>query len=128
MLRGKAAIRPYRGGGLAAAKPPLKFELLDAYAGVNTVAIHYRSVGHKYVVEVIEFNEQRVAIRGSACAAPVRDMDEERARSRTYVGKASVMADLLRPLSMRLARGNTIRVHRLLAEGDFVVVQATVCR
>jgi uncharacterized protein len=55
----------------------------------------------------------------------MRDIDEERARSKTYVGKASVMADLLRPLSMRLARGNTIRVHRLLAEGDFVVVQAT---
>jgi hypothetical protein len=46
---------------------PLKFELLDAYAGVNTIAIHYRSVGHKYVVEVIELNEQRHAIRGSAC-------------------------------------------------------------
>jgi ketosteroid isomerase-like protein len=69
VLRGKAAIRPYWGGGLAAARPPLKFELIDAYAGVNTVAIHYRSVGAKYVVEVIEFNEQRVAIRGSACRA-----------------------------------------------------------
>jgi hypothetical protein len=62
-----AKPRSYWGGGLAATKPPLKFELLDAHAGVNTVAIHYRSVGHKYVVEVIEFNEQRVAIRGSAC-------------------------------------------------------------
>jgi ketosteroid isomerase-like protein len=67
VLRGKAAIRPYWGGGLAAANPPLKFELIDAYAGVNTVAIHYRSVGHKYVVEVIEFNEHRLVIRGSAC-------------------------------------------------------------
>jgi ketosteroid isomerase-like protein len=67
VLRGKAAIRPYWGGGLVAAEPPLKFELIDAYAGVNTVAIHYRRVGAKYAVEVIEFNEQRVAIRGGAC-------------------------------------------------------------
>jgi SnoaL-like domain len=67
VLRGKAAIRPYWGGGIAAANPPLHFDLVDAYAGVNTVAIHYRSVGRKHVVEVIEFNDQRRAIRGSAC-------------------------------------------------------------
>jgi len=67
VLRGKAAIRPYWGGGIAAANPPLTFELLDAYAGVDTVAIHYRSVTRKYVIEVIEFDEQRRAIRGSAC-------------------------------------------------------------
>jgi ketosteroid isomerase-like protein len=67
MLRGKAAIRPYWGGGLAAATPPIKFELIDAYAGVNTVAIHYRSVARKYVIEVIEFDEQGRGIRGCAC-------------------------------------------------------------
>lgn len=66
-LRGKAAIRPYWGAGIASANPPLEFELIAAYAGVNTLAIHYRSVGRKYVVEVIEFDEQRRAIRGSAC-------------------------------------------------------------
>jgi len=53
VLRGKAAIRPYWGAGLAA-NPPLHFELLDAYGGVNTVAIHYRSVGRRHVIEVIE--------------------------------------------------------------------------
>ena len=67
VLRGKAAIRPYWGAGIADAKPPLRFELVDAYAGVGTVAIHYRSVGRKVVVEVIEFDEQRRAIRGCAC-------------------------------------------------------------
>jgi hypothetical protein len=69
VLHGKAAIRPYWGAGIAAAKPPLNFELIAAYTGVNTIAIHYHSVGRKYVVEVIEFNEQRRAIRGSACHA-----------------------------------------------------------
>jgi ketosteroid isomerase-like protein len=67
VLRGKDAIRPYWGGGLAAATPPLRFELIDAYAGVGTIAIHYRSVGRKHVVEVIEFDERRRAIRGNAC-------------------------------------------------------------
>jgi ketosteroid isomerase-like protein len=67
VLRGKASIRPYWGAGLASAQPPIKFELIDAYAGVNTVAIHYRSIGRKYVIEVIEFDEQRRAIRGSGC-------------------------------------------------------------
>ena len=67
VLRGKEAIRPYWGAGIASAKPPLCFELIDAYAGVNTVAIHYRSVGRKIVVEIIEFDEQRRAIRGNAC-------------------------------------------------------------
>jgi ketosteroid isomerase-like protein len=67
VLRGKDAIRPYWGGGIAGAKPPLRFELIDAYAGVDTVAIHYRSVGRKIVVEVIEFDERRRAVRCCGC-------------------------------------------------------------
>jgi hypothetical protein len=34
---------------------------------VNTIAIHYRSLARKYVIEIIEFDEQRRAIRGCAC-------------------------------------------------------------
>ncbi len=67
VLRGKEAIRPYWGAGISGARPPLRFELVDAYAGVGTVAIHYRSIGRKVVVEVIEFDEQRRAVRGCAC-------------------------------------------------------------
>ena len=67
VLRGKAAIRPYWGAGIVTANPPLKFELIDAYPGINTVAIHYRSVGRKFVVEVIDFDEHRRAVRCSAC-------------------------------------------------------------
>lgn len=67
VLRGKEAIRPYWGGGLAAASPPLQFELVDAYAGVGTVAIHYRSIGRKVVIEIIEVDERGRGIRGSAC-------------------------------------------------------------
>jgi ketosteroid isomerase-like protein len=67
VLRGKDAIRPYWANGIATAQPPLHFELIDAYAGVGTVAIHYRSVGRKIVVEIMELDDQRRAIRGSAC-------------------------------------------------------------
>jgi hypothetical protein len=67
VLRGKAAIRPYWGGGISSARPPLRFELIGAYAGVSTIAIHYRSVGRRCVVEVIDFDDDRRAIRGNAC-------------------------------------------------------------
>jgi ketosteroid isomerase-like protein len=67
LLRGKAAIRPYWGAGIATANPPLRFELLGAFAGVNTVVVHYRSVGRKIVVEVLELDESGVISRGSAC-------------------------------------------------------------
>jgi len=70
VLRGKEAVRPYWSAGIATANPPLVFELIDAYPGINTVAIHYRSVGRKLVVEVIEFDEKKRAIRGSACHGP----------------------------------------------------------
>jgi ketosteroid isomerase-like protein len=67
VLRGKAAIRPYWNAGIASARPPLRFELIDAYGGVDTVAIHYRSVGRKVVVEILELDDHRRVIRGCAC-------------------------------------------------------------
>jgi ketosteroid isomerase-like protein len=67
ILRGKAALRQYWAAGLANPAPPLEFELIDAYAGVGTIAIHYRSVARRYVVEVLELDEQGRAIRGTAC-------------------------------------------------------------
>ena len=68
-LRGKDAIRPYWRAGLAAT-PPIRFELVDVYAGVNQIAIHYRSVARKYVVEVLEVDDERRIVRGSACYGP----------------------------------------------------------
>lgn len=65
-LRGKDAIRPYWGGGIANANPPLKFDLIDVYAGVGTIAIHYRSVGRHVVIEIIEIGPDGRGIRGCA--------------------------------------------------------------
>jgi ketosteroid isomerase-like protein len=70
LLRGKEAIRRYWGPGIASADPPLRFELLDAYGGVDTVAIRYRSVGRKTVIEVLELDAERRIVRGQALYGP----------------------------------------------------------
>ncbi len=67
VLRGKHAIRPYWSAGIAGAQPPLRFELIDAYAGVDTIAIHSRSVGRKVGIEILELDGERRIIRGGAC-------------------------------------------------------------
>jgi len=41
-VRGKAALRSHFAKGLAAA-PDLKFELLDVFTGVSSVAVYFRS-------------------------------------------------------------------------------------
>src|SRR5437868_13390642 len=69
VLRGKDAIRPYWSAGIAKATPPLRFELVDVYAGVGTIVIHYRSVGRNVVVEIIELDHEGRGIRGCACHA-----------------------------------------------------------
>jgi aryl-phospho-beta-D-glucosidase BglC (GH1 family) len=65
VLRGKAAIRPYWSWGLQL-QPPIKFELLSVYAGVDKIAIHYRSVGRWLVVEVLTLNAARQVTHGAA--------------------------------------------------------------
>lgn len=44
--------------------------------------------------------------------------------SRTYVGKAAVLKELLGPLNSQFAGGNTIIAQRILGEDDYVVVEA----
>jgi ketosteroid isomerase-like protein len=68
-LRGKAAIRAYWGPALGL-QPPIRFELIDAYAGVDQIVIHYRSVARKLVTEVLELDAERRVVRGSACYGP----------------------------------------------------------
>src|SRR4051794_19162744 len=49
-LEGKEAIRPYWTAGLAS-QPPLRFELIEVFAGIDSISIHYRSVGRKLACE-----------------------------------------------------------------------------
>jgi ketosteroid isomerase-like protein len=44
--------------------------------------------------------------------------------SKTFVGRAAVVNDLLRPLRQQFIGSNTIVAERVLAEGDYVVVEA----
>jgi hypothetical protein len=65
VLRGKAAVRPYWAKSVEA-KPPLRFELLAVHAGVNAIGMVYRSVGRRFVLEVLTLNAARRITRGVA--------------------------------------------------------------
>jgi hypothetical protein len=54
-VRGKPALRAYFAKGLAAA-PDLKFELLEAFAGVDSVAVYLRSNVRGLQLEVMELD------------------------------------------------------------------------
>jgi len=65
-LKGKAAVRPYWALGLAG-DPPLRFELLDVLAGMDVVAISYRSATRgRRVIERLQFNEAGLVTRAEA--------------------------------------------------------------
>ena len=63
VLRGKAQIRPYWSIGMSAS-PPLKFELIEWYAGANSVCIVYNSVGRKKVCETLFVNDEGKIVLG----------------------------------------------------------------
>jgi uncharacterized protein len=44
--------------------------------------------------------------------------------SKTFVGKVAVLKDLLGPLRQQFTTSNTIVAERILADGDYVVVEA----
>jgi ketosteroid isomerase-like protein len=54
VLRGKAAVREYWAAGLAA-MPDLHFEIVDVYAGIDTVVINYRNQNGALVNEIMTF-------------------------------------------------------------------------
>ncbi len=62
-LKGKGQIREYWRPGLDAV-PPLRFELIDVLAGIDSITIYYRSVGRRAVAEVLQFNDDRKVIKG----------------------------------------------------------------
>jgi hypothetical protein len=69
-LKGKDAIRPYWAQGLAAT-PPLRFELISVFAGVDDIGILYRSVTRgRMVIERIEFDDALVAVRAEGLYGP----------------------------------------------------------
>lgn len=65
ILRGKEAITPYWQKGLAAT-PPLHFELIHVFVGVNSLVLHYRRASGMLAAETLIFNEDRLVIQGIA--------------------------------------------------------------
>jgi hypothetical protein len=43
-LKGKKAMRPYWSARLSS-QPPLRFEMIEVFSGVDSISIHYRNVG-----------------------------------------------------------------------------------
>jgi SnoaL-like domain len=62
LVRGKKALRAYWGPALER-YPDLRFVLFRAYAGSNSVVLHYRSVQGLIGAECMEFNDDGVVCR-----------------------------------------------------------------
>lgn len=58
---GKAALRDYWTAAMAQ-NPGLRFTLEGVYAGVSTVALHYRNQHDQLVVEVLTFDDGLVKV------------------------------------------------------------------
>jgi hypothetical protein len=61
IVRGKQALREYWVEALAG-HPDLHFTLEGVYAGIDTIAIHYRHRNGSHVVEVLTFRDGLVAV------------------------------------------------------------------
>jgi hypothetical protein len=44
----------------------LRFELIDVFAGIDSIVIYYRSVGRRLVCEVLFFDAERKVVKGGA--------------------------------------------------------------
>ena len=64
-LKGKDRVGAYWRAALERL-PDLRFELTEVYAGVDSVAIHYRAARGKIAIEVLFFDENRKVIRAAA--------------------------------------------------------------
>ena len=67
-VAGIAALRNYRSKGLAA-RPDLKFELLEVLAGHQCLTIRYRNHRGQSAAETFEFGSNGKVVRSFACYA-----------------------------------------------------------
>jgi ketosteroid isomerase-like protein len=64
-LKGKPPIREYWLTSLSMT-PPLQFELVDVFVGVEEITIYYNNVGRRLVAETLFINSSGKATRGFA--------------------------------------------------------------
>jgi hypothetical protein len=67
-LKGKDAVRPYWAAGLASTLP-LHFEIIEVFAGSDSISIQYRSRGRRVACETFIFDEHRRVVRSMATHA-----------------------------------------------------------
>ena len=65
VLTGKSSIKPYWERALAK-NPPIKFELIDVFTGISSIAIYYKSLGRKVVCETLTFNKEGKIVAGNS--------------------------------------------------------------
>ncbi len=64
-LKGKKAVGEYWLPSLSI-DPPLQFELIDVFVGIESITLHYKNVGRRVVAETLFFNHSGKATRGMA--------------------------------------------------------------
>lgn len=64
-LQGKPAVSAYWQAALAR-MPELRFELIAELCGVDSLVLHYRSVGGRLAAEYFQFNTERLVSNASA--------------------------------------------------------------
>jgi ketosteroid isomerase-like protein len=64
-LKGKKAIRAYWQPGLSL-DPPLQFELIEVFVGMEAITLYYNNVGRRLVAETLFINSSGKATRGMA--------------------------------------------------------------
>lgn len=65
ILKGKDAVRDYWQPSVTM-EPPLLFELIDVFVGVEAVTIYYHHVGRRMVAETLFIDNAGKAMRGMA--------------------------------------------------------------
>jgi ketosteroid isomerase-like protein len=64
-LKGKKAIREYWQPGLSM-DPPLQFELIEVFVGIEAITLYYNNVGRRLVAETLFIDSSGKATRGMA--------------------------------------------------------------
>jgi ketosteroid isomerase-like protein len=64
-LKGKDAVRDYWQPSLSMA-PPLQFELIELFVGVDAITLYYNNVGRRMVAETLFIDSTGKATRGMA--------------------------------------------------------------
>jgi ketosteroid isomerase-like protein len=64
-LKGKQAVAEYWRPSLSMS-PPLQFELIEVFVGIESITLYYNNIGRRLVAETLLFNRSGKVIHGMA--------------------------------------------------------------